>query len=54
MQNTMNYRGITRYEYTAVKPGLFRRIISFFKAALKVKKTGEHGLSNEMEARLYL
>ena len=54
MQSTMNYRGTVRYEYTTVKPGIFRRIANFFKAALAVKKTNEHGLSNAMEARLYL
>ena len=54
MQNTMNYRGITRYEYDTVKPGIFARLIRFFKAALSVRKTNEHGLSNAMEARLYL
>ena len=54
MQNTMNYRGITRYDYTIVKPGIFRRMVSFFKAAFAVKKTNEHSLSNAMEARLYL
>ena len=54
MQSTLNYRGITRYEYTAVKPGIFRRMISFFKAAFAVRKTNEHGLSNAMQARLYL
>ena len=54
MQNTMNYRGVTRYEYDTVKPGIFARLIQFFKSALAVRKTNEHGLSNEMEARLYL
>jgi len=54
MQSTMNIRGITHNGYTAVKPGIFRRIANFFKAALAVKKTNEHGLSNAMEARLYL
>ena len=54
MQNTMNYRGIVRYDYAAVKPGLFRRIANFFKAVLATRKTNEHGLSNATQARLYL
>jgi len=54
MQNTLNYRGITRYDYIIVKPSIFRRMVSFFKAAFAVRKTNEHGLSNEMQARLYL
>ena len=54
MQNTMNYRGVIRCEYSIVKPGIFARIINFFKAAFAVRKTNEHGLSNAMEARLYL
>ena len=54
MQTTMNYRGVTRYSYDTTRPTLFRRMISFFKAALATRKTNEHGLSNAMEARLYL
>ena len=54
MQNTMNYRGVTRYEYYMVKPGIFARLIRFFKSALAVRNTNEHGLSDAMEARLYL
>ena len=58
MQTTMNYRGVTRYSYDTTRPtaliAFFRRMVSFFKAALATKKTNEHGLSNAMEARLYL
>ena len=54
MQNTMNFRGITRYDYITVKPGIFTRLIRFIKAAFAVRKANEHGLSNAMEARLYL
>ena len=54
MQTTMNYRGITRYSCDTTRPTLFRRMISFFKAALATRKPNEHGLSNAMEARLYL
>ena len=58
MQNTMNYRGITRYSYDTTRPtalaAIFRRMISFIKAAMATKKANEHGLSNAMEARLYL
>ena len=50
MQTTMNFRGVTRYSYDTTKPtaliALFRRLVSFFKSALAVKKTNEHGLSN--------
>ena len=53
MQNTMNYRGIIRYDYITVKPGIFRCLISFFKAAFAVKKANEHRLSNAMESRRY-
>ena len=59
MQNTMNNRwDIPCYSFIAINPRniivLFRRIVSFFKAAFAVRKTNEHGLSNAMEARLYL
>ena len=54
MQTTMNYMGITRYSYDTTRPTLFRRMVSFFKAALATRKTNEYGLSNAMEARLYL
>lgn len=58
MQTTMNYRGVTRYSYDTTKPialtAFFRRMVSFFKAALATRKNNEHGLSNAMEARLYL
>ena len=55
MQTTMNYRGITRYSYDTTRPtAFFRRMVSFFKAALATRKNNEHGLSNAMEARLYL
>lgn len=54
MQMTMIYRGITRYSYDTTRPTLFRRMVSFFKAVLATRKTNEHGLSNAMEARLYL
>ena len=58
MENTMNYRGVTRYSYVVTKPTfittLFRRVARFFMAALAVRKTPAHGLSNAMEARLYL
>ena len=39
MQTSMDFRGITRYDYTAVKPGLFSRIARFFKALFAVKET---------------
>ena len=46
------------YSYDTTRPtaliAFFRRMVSFFKAALATKKTNEHGLSNAMEARLYL
>ena len=54
MQNTMNYTDAIRYGNTAVKPGIFSRLIRFFKAVLAVRKTNEYDLSNAMEARLYL
>ena len=54
MQTSMSFRDVTRYDYTAVKPGLFSRIARFFKAVLAVKESNEHGLSDAMEARLYL
>ena len=55
MQTTMNYRGVTRYSYDTIKPiAFFRRMVGFFKAALATRKNNEHGLSNAMEARLYL
>ena len=55
MQTTMNYRGVTRYSYDTTKPtAFFRRMVGFFKAALATRKTNEYGLSNAMEARLYL
>ena len=58
MQATMNYRGITRYSYDTTRPSalatLFRRMVTFFKAAMATRKANEHGLSNAMEARLYL
>ena len=54
MQTTRNYRGVTRYSYDTTRPTLFRRMVSFFKAALATRKTNEHGLSDAMEARLYL
>ena len=58
MQTTMNYRSITRYSYDTTRPialtAFIRRMVSFFKAALSTRKTHEHGLSNAMEARLYL
>ena len=46
MQNTMNYRGIIRYDYITVKPSVFTRLIRFFKAALATRKPSEH--SNAM------
>ena len=54
MQNTMNYRGIIRYDYITVKPGVFRRLVRFFKAAFAVRKANDHGLPNAIGARLYL
>ncbi len=58
METTMNYRGITRYSYSSAKPtalaAFFRRMAHFIQAAFKVRKTNPHGLSNAMEARLYL
>ena len=55
MQTTMNYRGVTRYSYDTTKPiAFFRRMVGFFKATLATRKTNEYGLSNAMEARLYL
>ena len=58
MQSSMNYRGITRYSYDTTRPtaltAFFRRMVGFFKAALATRKTNEYGLSNAMEARLYL
>lgn len=58
MQTTMNYRGITRYSYDTTKPialtAFFRRMVSFFKAALATRKNNPHSLSNDMSARLYL
>ena len=59
MQNTINNRfDIPCYSFIAINPGkvaaFFRRMVSFFKAAFAVRKTNEHGLSNEMQARLYL
>ena len=60
MQNTTvnNRWDIPCYSFIAINPGkvgaFFARLIGFFKAALKVRKTNEHGLSNAMEARLYL
>ncbi len=59
MQNTMNNRwDIPCYSFIAINPGkvcaFFTRLIGAFKAALTVRKTNEHGLSNAMEARLYL
>ena len=54
MENTMNFRGITRYSYETTRPTLFRRMVNFLRAALAVKKTNDHGLSNAMSARLYL
>jgi len=53
-QNTLSNRSITRYDYTTVKPSSFTRLIRFFKAVLAARRTSEHGLSNAMEARLYL
>ena len=58
MQTTMNYRGVTRYSYDTTRPTalatLLRRVIGFFRATLATRKTNAHGLSNAMEARLYL
>ena len=54
MENTMNFRGITRYSFDTTRPTLFRRMIDFFKAALAVKKSNAHDLSDAMSARLYL
>ena len=58
MQTTMNYRGITRYSCDTTRPtaltALFGRMVCFFKAALATRKANAHGLSNAMEARLYL
>lgn len=34
MQNTMNYRGVIRYEYSIVKPGIFARIINYAYALM--------------------
>jgi len=59
MQNTMDNRlDIPCYSFIAINPGkvtaFFRRMVSFFKTAFAVRKTNEHGLSNEIQARLYL
>ena len=54
MQNTMNYIDAMRCGNSTVKPGIFSRLIRFFKAVLAVRKTNEYDLSNAMEARLYL
>ncbi len=59
MQNTINNRSdIPCYSFIVINPGkvsaFFARIINSFKAAFAVRKTNEHGLSNAMEARLYL
>ena len=59
MQNTMNNRwDIPCYSFIAINPGkvsaFFARLIGFFKAALTVRNANEHGLSDAMEARLYL
>ena len=39
METTMNYRGITRYSYSTMKPtaltALFRRLARFFKSLLE-------------------
>ena len=58
MESTMNFRGVIRYSYDTTRPtaltAFFCRIVRFFKAAMAVRKTNAHGLSNAMEARLYL
>ncbi|GEM_PF-6556251 len=56
MENTMTYMGNARYAYTrpAVLTGIFRRVTAFFKSALALSKPHPHGLSDAMEARLYL
>lgn len=56
MENTMTYMGNARYAYTrpAVLTGIFRRVAAFFKSALALSKPHPHGLSDAMEARLYL
>ena len=59
MQNTMNNRwDIPCYSFIAIDPGkvgaFFARLIGFFKGTLTVRKANEHGLSDAMEARLYL
>jgi len=58
MESTMNYRGITRYSYDTTRPtaltAFIHRMVSFFKTVLATRKANAHGLSNAMEARLYL
>ena len=60
MQNTTvnNRWDIPCYSFIAIDPRIFsaffRRVARLFKAVLAVRKTSEHGLSDEMEARLYL
>ena len=54
METTMNYRGAVRYSYIYTKPGIFSRLVRFFKAALETKAANPCGLSDAMAARLYL
>ena len=58
MDTALNYRGITRYSYSAAKPvGLirfFRRVAGLLRAALAVNREEPYGLSNAMGARMYL
>ena len=58
METTMNYRGITRYSYSTMKPTalttLSYRIKRFLKALFETRKQNPMGLNNAMSARLYL